>query len=123
MKYRTHPFHGFYVFYKPVILINDPELIRIILIKEFSRFCDRGWFMDDEIDPMSNNLFLQNEDKWKRLKAKLAPTFTPNKLRQMYPLIKDVSNEMIDTCNKIMDNCNEIEIRDMIVRYIENKYF
>lgn len=72
---------------------------------------------------MSNNLFLQNEDKWKRLKKKLTPTFTPNKLRQIYPLMKEVSNEMADTCDEMLGKCDEIEIKDILVRYFKHKHF
>lgn len=66
---------------------------------------------------MSNNLFLQNEDKWKRMRAKFTPTFTPGKLRQFYPLIMEISSEMIKTCDAELKKGALLEIKDIIARY------
>lgn len=36
------PFIGIYSVFRPILLFRDPELIRGILIKDFSYFTDRG---------------------------------------------------------------------------------
>lgn len=36
------PFIGIYSIFRPILLLRDPELIRQILIKDFSYFTDRG---------------------------------------------------------------------------------
>lgn len=35
------PFVGMHIFHKPVLMIKDPELIKRILVKDFSSFYDR----------------------------------------------------------------------------------
>lgn len=100
-----------------MIIINDPELIREVLVKEFSRFTDRGWYVDEKIDPMSNNLFLQPEDRWRRLRNKFSPTFTPGKIKQMYPLIKEISDNMIGALDTELEKSDVLEIKDLIARY------
>lgn len=115
-KFGHHPFHGFYVFHQPVISINDPDLIQMILVKEFSKFSNRGWFLDEKVDSMCSNLFMQSDEKWKRLRSYLTPMFTSNKLRQIYPLIQEISNEMVETCGEMLNKSDEIEVRDILVR-------
>lgn len=38
---KDAPFCGFHIFHKPAILIRDPELIKLILVKDFNSFSDR----------------------------------------------------------------------------------
>lgn len=38
----TEPFIGIYGVYRPILFLRDPELIRSILVKDFSSFADRG---------------------------------------------------------------------------------
>lgn len=49
-------FCGFYLLQSPRVLVIDLELIKNIIIKDFSNFADRGIFHTD-IDPLSNHLF------------------------------------------------------------------
>lgn len=44
----SEPFIGVYSFLRPMLLARDPELIRNILIKDFSHFTDRGLYVDDD---------------------------------------------------------------------------
>jgi cytochrome P450 family 6 len=44
---------GFYNFLSPAILPIDPELIKNILVRDFSSFHDRGLYYNKEDDPVS----------------------------------------------------------------------
>ncbi len=35
------PFVGVHFFHKPVLLIRDPELIKQLIVRDFTSFCDR----------------------------------------------------------------------------------
>lgn len=73
------PFIGIYGIFRPMLLVRDAELIRSILIKDFTNFTDRGIHCDEEYDPLSGNLFALPGQKWKNMRAKLTPTFTSGK--------------------------------------------
>lgn len=69
-------FIGIYLIIGAKLLLRDPELIRTILIKDFSYFTDRGVPIDEEQEPLSGHLFGLPGPKWRKLRTKLTPTFT-----------------------------------------------
>ncbi|KAL7304964.1 hypothetical protein TKK_0002759 [Trichogramma kaykai] len=117
-KFRDHPVHGIYMLSNPVLMVNDPELVRLVLVKEFSKFRDRGLYHNEKVDPLTANLFFLPGEKWKRLRSKLSPTFSSSKLKSIYPLIKEIGDELIKTVEKSIVNGNVvIEVKDLSSRY------
>lgn len=77
----NEPVLGIYTTVKPTLLARDPKIIQDILIREFSSFDHRGMYFNEEIDPMAANILLQHGEKWKHMRSKLSPAFTPEKLK------------------------------------------
>lgn len=44
-KKTKEPFIGLYSGFKPMLMVNDPELIRSVFIKDFQNFQDRGMYI------------------------------------------------------------------------------
>ncbi|XP_011699205.1 PREDICTED: probable cytochrome P450 6d4 [Wasmannia auropunctata] len=68
MKYKHHRVIGMYSLFKPNLVINDLDLIRMVLTKEFGSFHDRGMYCNEKIDPLSNHLFLISGKKWRNMR-------------------------------------------------------
>lgn len=47
----TEPYVGLYGILRPMLLVRDPELIRNILVKDFSYFTDRGYIVMKKMIP------------------------------------------------------------------------
>lgn len=105
-----------FTFHKPSLVINDPELIRIVLTKNFKNFHDRGVYCNEEIDPLSGHLFLLSGVKWKNLRAKIATTFTSGKMKQMFATVQKCADKMTNHLEEIVECRGLIELKDFTAR-------
>ncbi|XP_055592502.1 cytochrome P450 6a2-like [Uranotaenia lowii] len=110
------PFFGMYFFLRPLIMVTDLDLIKTILIKDFSFFPDRGTFFNHKDDPISAHLFAVEGNYWRTLRTKLTPTFTSGKMKLMYPTLKAVGNNFADFLEQVVDQGKELEVKDCMAR-------
>jgi cytochrome P450 family 6 len=108
---------GTYAITKPGFIFRDPDVIKNVLVKDFSSFHDRGFFMDEELEPLSGHLFLLPGKRWRNLRVKLSPTFTSGKMKMMYQTLVDCGQELGSILEKSAINEEIIEIKDFLVRY------
>ncbi|ODM87121.1 Cytochrome P450 3A4, partial [Orchesella cincta] len=95
---------GSYVGRTPHLFITDPELIRLIFVKDFStHFGDR---QDFEFGcQIMNELFeFKKGEEWKTLRTFLSPLFTTSKIKQMSEVIADSAQEFT---NDLRSECGE----------------
>ncbi|XP_049307479.1 uncharacterized protein LOC105222599 [Bactrocera dorsalis] len=86
---------GIYILNKPALVLREPELIKSVLIKEFSKFANRSATCDPHNDALGwNNLFFIRNPQWKDLRSKITPVFTTGKIKQMYPLMTEIGTEL-----------------------------
>uniref|UniRef100_A0A1B0CII4 Cytochrome n=1 Tax=Lutzomyia longipalpis TaxID=7200 RepID=A0A1B0CII4_LUTLO len=117
-KQTDEPLLGLYATTKPALMVRDPELLRLILIRDFQYFHDRGVYVNEDSDPLSGHLFSLNGGKWKNLRAKLTPTFTSGRLKAMFQTFLDCGNSLEA---HLMKNTNkEVDMRDLMARYTTN---
>lgn len=53
LKHPDKPFVGFWMFFKPTLLIRDPELVKSVFVRDFMAFHDRGVYVNEKDDPLS----------------------------------------------------------------------
>lgn len=112
---------GFYLFYKPLLLVNDPILLQHVFIKNFTSFHDRPVNINLDVDPLQDNLFNTPGKKWRDLRTKLSPTFTSGKLRAMFSIIRDCDSVLDKYLVKNVNNGNDVfEFRDLFARLMTN---
>ncbi|XP_059615665.1 probable cytochrome P450 6g2 [Phlebotomus argentipes] len=94
-KTRNDAVTGFYFFHKPCLLIRHPELIKRILVKDFSQFPNRRMASDPKSDPIGNyNLLVAKGDIWKAIRTNLTPIFTSHNLKNFFALISDICKDL-----------------------------
>lgn len=104
------------MFYKPFLIVNDPNLIRDVLTKEFTSFHDRGIFCNEKIDPLSGHLFQLPGKKWRNLRVKLTPTFTSGKIKQIFPILKETGNILEKYLEEEALKRSIIDVKDIFAR-------
>lgn len=103
-KYKHLPYVGMYTFCKPVLLINDLEIAKHVLIKDFEYFQTRGHHAGNGGDRFMDHLFNIHGKRWKSLRNKLTPLFTTGKLKTMYPVYEDIANQAMKLLTKNIDS-------------------
>lgn len=126
LKHRGK-FGGIYFFTKPVCLVTNLDFLKTVLIKDFQYFHDRGMYHNVKDDPLTGHLLNLEGEKWKKLREKITPTFTSNKMRYMLPTIVDVSKKLEVFMNKKIEEDYEPEIKEILARFttdiIGNKFY
>ena len=108
---------GIYMLTKPGFIFRDPDIIKNVLVKDFTSFHDRGFYMDEELEPLSGHLFVLPGKKWRKLRGKLSPTFTSGKMKMMFQTLLDCGIELGSILEKSASNEEIIEIKDILARY------
>ncbi|XP_074030754.1 probable cytochrome P450 6a14 [Leptinotarsa decemlineata] len=116
-KMKGQRYAGLYFFSRKAFLPLDPIIIKDILNKDFQHFHDRGIYYDEENDPLSAHLFSIAGPKWKNLRAKLTPAYSPGKLKYMFGTIVECGHDMINTLEEITKNDGDVEIKEILARY------
>ncbi|XP_049307459.1 probable cytochrome P450 6a21 isoform X3 [Bactrocera dorsalis] len=115
----TGPFCGFYWFHRPAVFVLETSLAKAVLIKEFNKFTDRGFYTNPDDDPLSGHLFALDGHKWRAMRNKLSPTFTSGKMKQMFPTVTRVAAELVNVYNEAVngERRSTLEVRDSLGRY------
>ncbi|XP_058126459.1 probable cytochrome P450 6a20 [Anopheles ziemanni] len=111
-------FAGLYFFINPVTMVIDLELVKNVLVKDFSYFHDRAVYHNGKDDPLSEHLFAMEGTKWRNLRSKLTPTFTSGKMKMMFPTILAVADEFRSClASTIHDRAGEVEMKELLARF------
>lgn len=113
------PFGGIYLMFRPVFVVKDPELIKQLLVKDFTSFSDRP-FYHDETEPLTYNLFASRGEKWRFMRTKFASSFSNKKLQEMFPIFQKVNRRFFDYLDgqiRSDGDDNVFEMRDLMARY------
>ncbi|KAG6460625.1 cytochrome P450 6B4 [Manduca sexta] len=87
-KFPNEPYIGAYYGTDPALIIQDPELIKLVITKDFYYFSGREASDYSEMETVTQNVFFTCCDKWRVLRQNLTPLFTTAKMKNMFYLIE-----------------------------------
>ncbi|XP_053660558.1 probable cytochrome P450 9f2 [Anopheles marshallii] len=102
--YNTFPeakVFGLYDLLTPNLILRDLECVKQIGVKDFDYFTDHTPFLPNEHDTIGsdnmflNSLFMLRGQKWRDMRATLSPAFTGSKMRQMFELMSQSCQGMV----------------------------
>ncbi|XP_077276209.1 cytochrome P450 6B1-like [Temnothorax americanus] len=116
--YKDEPLIGIFNGRTPILIVKDPDLIKDILIKHFPMFADREHFaVHEKGEPLSQNLFNLESNRWRPLRAKLSPIFTSRKLKEMFLLISECTDHLVNYTEELASRNEPIECRELMAKY------
>ncbi|CAH1395149.1 unnamed protein product [Nezara viridula] len=110
---KGQPYGGVWGFWKPKLLLLDPQIIEQIMIKDFSYFTDRDSASNaNSSDPLSNHLVNKTGNDWKILRTKLTPVFSSGKLKTMIQQIMECSDACVEQIAQKIATGKPFEVRE-----------
>ena len=99
------------------LIVGDPELIKQIMVKDFSIFTNRRPVKTTH-PIMSKFLSSLIGEEWKRVRSIITPTFTSSKMKKLFPTMKNSSNEMLETLEQATrTRTSEIDLKKLYGAY------
>ena len=104
------PSFTYYLGIKPIVVTEDLKAIRSILVKNFDSFINRTEFprllkkRNEPALPMLRN------EKWRRVRRMLTPTFSGKRLKMMSPLIQECCVKLRNKMAAISDTDTTIDV-------------
>ncbi|KAJ8959326.1 hypothetical protein NQ318_022012 [Aromia moschata] len=108
---------GVYFSLKRVYMPVDLQLVKNILQNDFQHFHGHGLYVNEEVDPLSANLFNLDGPKWKTLRSKLTPTFTSGKLKMMFQTLVDCSGGLKEILEEHRRGNIPVDVKDVMGRF------
>ncbi|XP_053984249.1 probable cytochrome P450 6a14 [Hylaeus volcanicus] len=116
-EFKDEPMIGVFGGRTPLLVLKDPDLMKDVLIKDFSVFAERTLGPVDDVEPLSVHLFRLDAPRWKPLRTRLSPVFTSGKLKEMFHLLLECSDHFVKYIEAQVDKGEPIECREIAAKY------
>nr|CAD7264854.1 unnamed protein product [Timema shepardi] len=96
-KHADQPYFGLFSIDKPAFVVRDLDVAKNILVKDFEVFQNRSISVDEQTDPLNaKGIIVQKGKKWRYIRMKLTPTFSSNKIKNMFCLVEAKAAELAE---------------------------
>ena len=95
---------------KPMIVTQDLDIIKSIMVKNFDAFINRSYIPPLLKKGNVRGLLQLRDEEWRRVRRILAPTFSNKKLRMMSPLIQESCERLRDKMAAISDTGSSVDV-------------
>ncbi|XP_015274888.1 PREDICTED: cytochrome P450 3A9-like [Gekko japonicus] len=107
---------GYYDGRQPVLAVMDPTIIKTVLVKEcYANFTNRRNI--DLVGMLDQAVSIAKDEQWKRIRTVLSPTFTSGKLKEMFPIIKNYGEVLVQNVQKKVERDEPIEVKEIFGAY------
>ena len=104
-QYRKYGrIYGIYTLFNKALVINEPKLLKEILVNNFHIFSDKRKYNFGESAIKYSIFLLPGDHNFKRIRSIISPAFTSAKLRAMCSSISNISDNLINNLQKLEKN-------------------
>ncbi|XP_012863018.1 thromboxane-A synthase [Echinops telfairi] len=94
LRKRYGPLSGYYLGRRMFIVISDPDMIEQVLVKNFSNFSNR-MAPGLESKLVADSILFLRDKRWEEVRGVLTPAFSPEKLSEVIPLIRQACDLLL----------------------------
>ncbi|KAK5867741.1 hypothetical protein PBY51_012205 [Eleginops maclovinus] len=100
---------GYYLGRRAVVVIADPDMLRQVMVRDFSSFPNR-MTVRFASKPMTDCLLMLRNERWKRVRSILTPSFSAAKMKEMVPLINTATDALMTNLNTSAESGEAFDI-------------
>jgi len=123
-EFKDEKFFGYYSLGKPMLVIQDLEMMKAMKTRDFRHFPDtqdenisRTLRTGGELDSLFNhNVGSARGDEWRDVRSSLTPVFTSGKMKAMMKFIVEVSENLLAEMEK-KSELGEFELKDVTGKF------
>ncbi|XP_054548700.1 thromboxane-A synthase [Talpa occidentalis] len=94
LKRLYGPLCGYYLGRRMYIVISEPDMIKQVLVENFSNFTNR-MASGLESKPVADSILFLRDKRWEEVRSVLTSAFSPEKLNEMIPLISQACDLLL----------------------------
>jgi len=125
-QFKNEKVFGYFMMGQPTTVINDEELGKRILVKDFEHFTDLrhfGYDSETKDGQLVKYMFTNMRgDKWRKVRSMMSGVFTSGKLKSMTPLIVKAAKQMQDRLVSLDQEGKEFEIRELSLTFAMDSF-
>ncbi|KAM7414188.1 hypothetical protein PAMA_019147 [Pampus argenteus] len=100
---------GYYLGRRPVVVVADPDMLRQVMVRDFSSFPNR-MTLRFASKPLTDCLLMLRNERWKRVRSILTPSFSSAKMKEMAPLINTAAGALMNNLNVCAESGEAFDI-------------
>ncbi|KAK7504878.1 hypothetical protein BaRGS_00003906 [Batillaria attramentaria] len=104
---------GIYQGVRPQLVVTDLDLLREIMVKNFSNFVDRHFIPGLRPPVVDKGVFFARGTTWKRIRNMMTPTFSTSKLKLMCHYINRCSQLLSENIKQKTQNQEVVDVKDV----------
>ncbi|XP_063368830.1 cytochrome P450 6B5-like [Cydia amplana] len=116
-QFPKEPIVGVYYGTETVVIIKDPELLKLVITKDFYYFSSRDLSAHTEREIMTKNVFQEYGDTWRVMRQNLTPVFTSAKMKKMFYLIHERTQDFEKFLDREIAAKPTHEVRGFVAKY------
>lgn len=104
------PACGYYIGRRAFMVVSDPDMIKCILVEDFSNFTNR---MAPAVTskPFADTILILRDERWKEVRSLLTPAFSAAKIKEMTPLINQACDILLSHLKVYADSGTAFDIQ------------
>ncbi|KAK1131286.1 hypothetical protein K0M31_017573 [Melipona bicolor] len=119
-EHKDHSMIGIYKGTRPVLIVRDPNLVKIVLQSNFSSFYENGRKVISEVDPLvSKSPLFTFGETWSTGRNQLARAFSNVRLKNLFAAVSGVCKKFEEFLNGRLKTSNkyEVDLKSLFARF------
>ncbi|XP_038174458.1 thromboxane-A synthase [Arvicola amphibius] len=119
LREQYGPLCGYYLGRRMYIVISEPDMIKQVLVENFSNFSNR-MASGLEPKPVADSILMLRDKRWEEVRGALMSAFRPEKLNEMTPLISQACERLLTHLKRYAASRDTFDIQRCYCCYTTN---